>query len=184
MKFSSARFPVFPFSRFLVFAVAAILLTSHVSAQLVEIPDPNLERAVREALTLPDETPITQTEILRLEKLTAKGVEIENITGLEYATNLKSLALPVNNIQDITPVKGLVKLESLSLRSNPITNLIPLANLTNLTYINLASVKLSDITPLANLTELKQAWLNAHATAGHHPTCKSNTTHSFKQISV
>ena len=97
--------------------------------------------------------------MLQLERLTAKGAQIENITGLEYATNLKSLVLPVNNIQDITPVKELVKLESLTLRSNPITNLIPLANLTNLTYINLASVKLSDITPLANLTKLKQAWL-------------------------
>ena len=138
---------------------ATLVVARPAAAQVVETPDPNLERAVREALDLSDGTPITQTEMLRLEKLTAKGVEIENITGLEYATNLESLALPVNNIQDITPVKGLVKLESLSLRSNPITNLIPLANLTNLTYINLASVKLSDITPLANLTKLKQAWL-------------------------
>ena len=136
-----------PFSRLLAFLVAAILLIPHASAQEIEIPDPNLRQAIRERLELPDEVPITQTEMLRLEKLTAKGVEIENITGLEYATNLKSLALAVNNIQDITPVKGLVKLESLTLRSNPITNLIPLANLTNLTYINLASVKLSDIIP-------------------------------------
>ena len=46
MKFSSARFPVFPFSRFLVFAIAATLLLPHASAQVqvVEIPDPNLEK--------------------------------------------------------------------------------------------------------------------------------------------
>ena len=144
----------------LVFAVAATLLLPHASApQVVEIPDPNLRQAVREKLELPDETPITQQEMLRLEKLTAKDAQIEDITGLEYATNLKSLVLPVNNIQDIIPVKGLVELEFLSLRNNPITNLTPLANLTNLTYINIGGVKLSDITPLANLTKLKQAWL-------------------------
>ena len=151
MKFSS--------SRSLVFLVTAILLIPHASAQIIQVPDPNLESAIRERLKLPNEVPITQTEMLRLERLNAKGAEIENINGLEHATNLKSLELAVNNIQDITPVKGLVKLESLSLRKNPITDLTPLANLTNLTYINLAAVKLSDITPLANLTKLKQAWL-------------------------
>ena len=159
MKFSSARLPVFPFSRFLVFAISAILLIPHASAQVVEIPDPNLRQAVREALDLSDGTPITQTEMLRLEKLSAKHAQIADLTSLEYATNLKALVLPVNNIQDITPVKGLVKLESLTLRNNPITNLTPLANLTNLTNINIGGVKLSDITPLANLTKLKQAWL-------------------------
>ena len=68
----------------LVFAVAATLLLPHASAQtqVVEIPDPNLRQAVREKLELPDETPITQQEMLRLEKLTAKDAQIEDITGL------------------------------------------------------------------------------------------------------
>ncbi len=146
---------------FLVFAVAATLLIPQaVSAQVVDFPDPNLKRAVREALTLPDETPITQTEMLRLKRLTAKEAKIENITGLEYATNLNHLVLSVNEIHDITPLAGLIKLEFLILRDNPIRDLTPFANLTNLTYINLAGVKLSDITPLANLTKLKEAWLS------------------------
>ena len=146
---------------FLVFAVAATLLIPQaVSAQVADFPDPNLKRAVREALTLPDETPITQTEMLRLKRLTAKEAKIENITGLEYATNLKNLVLSVNEIHDITPLAGLIKLEFLILRDNPIRDLTPLANLTNLTYINLAGVELSDITPLANLTKLKEAWLS------------------------
>ena len=62
----------FSFSRLLILSVAAILLTPHVSAQVVEIPDPNLKRAVREALTLPDEVPITQPEMARLKKLSVK----------------------------------------------------------------------------------------------------------------
>ena len=90
---------------------ATLVVARPAAAQVVEIPDPNLRQAVREKLELPDETPITQQEMLRLEKLTAKDAQIEDITGLEYATNLKSLVLPVNNIQDIIPVKGLVELE-------------------------------------------------------------------------
>ena len=142
---------------FLVFAVAATLLIPQaVSAQVVDFPDPNLERTVREALTLPDETPITQTEMLRLKRLTAKEAQIENITGLEHATNLKSLALPVNQIRDITPLINLVNLDFLILRNNPIADLSPLANLTKLTYLNLAGVIMTDLAPLSNLTELRE----------------------------
>ena len=159
--YASRCLPVFPFSRLLVFAATSILfITQSVSAQVVDIPDPHLERAVREALALPAETPITQTEMLQLKELTAKKAQIENIIGLEHATNLRSLVLSVNNIQDITLLTGLIKLEFLILRDNPITDLTPLANLTNLTYINLAGVRLSDITALANLTKLKTAWLS------------------------
>ena len=160
MEFSPSRSLAFSFSRFLILSVVAALLIPHAHAQVVDIPDPNLRQTVREALDLSDEIALTQAQMLRLKVLEAKYAEIQDLTGLEYATNLESLVLSVNNIQDITPLAGLIKLEVLELRRNPITNLTPLANLTNLTYIHLGNVKLSDITPLANLTELKEALLN------------------------
>ena len=140
----------------LVLAVAATLLISHAHAQVVDIPDPNLESAIREALNLPGNTPITQQEMLRLEKLTAKEAEIENINGLKYASNLKSLVLSVNNISNITPLAELTNLDFLILRNNPIADLSPLANLTKLTYINLSGVIIEDLTPLSNLTQLRE----------------------------
>ena len=159
----------FSFSRLLIFAIAAILLTTTTAfAQValnpdpigvVEIPDPNLESTIREALELPDGTPITQTEMLRLEKLIAKEIQIENIIGLEYATNLKRLVLSINNIQDITPLARLINLDSLNLHKNPITDLVPLSHLTQLTYLNLAGVPIKDLTPLANLTQLNELHL-------------------------
>ena len=161
MKYPRFSHFTFHVSRCLVIlAFAAILLIPQASAQVVDIPDPNLRQAVREALDLSDEIALTQAQMLRLKVLEAKYAEIQDLTGLEYATNLKSLVLSVNNIQDITPLAGLIKLEVLGLRRNPITDLTPLANLTNLTYIHLGNVKLSDITPLANLTKLKEALLN------------------------
>ena len=48
-----------------------IALHSLAFAQVVEIPDPNLRAAIREFLNLPADTPITQTEMLRLTKLQA-----------------------------------------------------------------------------------------------------------------
>ena len=149
----------FSFSRLLILSVVAILLSPHVSAQIVEIPDPNLRQAIRERLELPDEAPITQLEMLRLTKLNAKEAQIENITGLEYAINLKSLVLSTNNIQNITPLAGLINLDSLTLQNTPITDLAPLSNLTQLTYLNLTGAPIKDLTPLANLAQLKELHL-------------------------
>ena len=140
---------------FLVFAIAITLLIPYASAQVVEIPDSNLNQAIREALELPDEKPITQQEMRRLINLYAENREITDLTGLESATNLKDLGLSFNQIQDITPLTGLVNLEVLTLVDNPIADLSPLANLTKLTNLYLAGIHITDLTPLSNLTRLR-----------------------------
>ena len=80
------------------------------SAQVVEIPDPNLERAIREELGLSSEVPVTQQEMLRLRKLHAEQRDITDLTGLKSATNLKSLILNFNQIVDFSPLSGLINL--------------------------------------------------------------------------
>ena len=98
-----SRFAVFPLFRLLIFVAAATLFIPHASGQVVEILDPNLNQAVREALELPDEQPITQQEMRRLINLPAENREITDLTGLEYAINLKFLVLfSVNKIRNIT----------------------------------------------------------------------------------
>ena len=72
MKSPFSRPPVFLFSRFLILSVAATLLISQAAAQVIQIPDTNLERAIREALNIPDNSPITQQEMLRLTELNAR----------------------------------------------------------------------------------------------------------------
>ena len=143
------------FSRFLILSVVAILLIPHASAQVVEIPDPNLERAIREELGLSSEVPVTQQELLRLSKLHAYQRDITELTGLEYATNLKSVILAFNQIVDFSPLSGLISLELLSLSSNPIVDISPLSNLIHLEALYLSGIDLTDITVLSNLTQLK-----------------------------
>ena len=130
------------------------------SAQLVSIPDSNLKQVILETLNLSDEIPLTQQEMLRLTRLVAKEKQIENLTGLEYATNLTVLRLPQNEASDLTPLAGLMHLRALSIWGNPISDLSPLANLTELSELNLGACRISDITPLTNLTQLQSLSLH------------------------
>ena len=155
LVFSFSRFP---FSRFLILAIAAILLIPRASAQLVEIPDPNLREAIRETLQLPAGSPITQQDMEKLEYLDNEKTEkmgITDLTGLEYATNLSSIPLNQNEITDLSPLSNLIQLEALAAWGNPISDISPLAKLTNLRYIDLGSCDIADITPLSNLTKLE-----------------------------
>ena len=131
-----------------------ILFIAHSHAQVVDIPDPHLESAIREELNLPSNAPLTQQEMARLTKLEAGESSIADLTGLEYATNLKDFRVCKNQIHDLRPLSGLIQLEHLSLCANQISDISPLENLTNLRKLDLGANKISDITALRNLTQL------------------------------
>ena len=90
---------------------------------------------------------ITRSQLLTLETLSAGGKGITSLVGLEYATNLKSLYLKVNDVADLTPLANLTKLEVLNLENNliPQTGYSPLANLTKLTNLRIGGHRNGDI---------------------------------------
>ena len=133
-----------------------ILVVAPASAQIVEIPDPNLREVIREVLQLPVGSPITQQEMLNLQRLNAPNRDIANLTGLEYATNLTFLGAWANPISDLTPLSDLIKLKGLDLGGCQIIDLTPLQNLTQLTYLQLSRNPIVDLTPLASLTQLQE----------------------------
>ena len=145
----------FSLYRSLVFLVAITLFAPQASAQVVEIPDPNLEQAIRETLNIPDNNPITQQEILQLMTLDIRGSSIANLTGLEYAANLEVLYSMNNQITDISPLANLTNLTHLYLGDNALQTIEPLAGLINLRVLDLYNTGVKDITPLANLTALE-----------------------------
>ena len=122
---------------------------------VVEVPDPNLERAIRETLSLPDGVPLTQGLMLQLTGLETGERGIIDLTGIEYATNLHYLNLGGNQIRDIRPLAVLISLTGLSLYNNPVEDIAPLASLTNLTYLNLAHNGIATLEPLADLIHLQ-----------------------------
>ena len=138
-----------------------IALCNAALAQVVHIPDPALQFAIRDTLDLPGNAPITQADMLRLQRLESferSPGRINDLTGLEHATNLRDLFLTRNEIRDISPLAGLTKLGLLMLHDNPIRDLAPVANLTRLTYLGIIGCPVTDLRPLAPLTRLEQLY--------------------------
>ena len=86
--------------------------------------------------------PITHGDMMRLLYLEGGTSNINDLTGLEYATNLKVLDLGAvwteetdwnntNDIRDLSPLSNLTELKVLKLRGNNITDLSPLRGLIN-----------------------------------------------------
>ena len=125
----------------------------------VDIPDTTLRRAIENALNKPANTPITQGDMKALTSLEVIFQSITELTGLEYATNLKTLFLYNNTISDISPLQHLINLEMLALSNNTISDISPLQHLVNLEMLALSNNTISDISSLAKLVSLKKLYL-------------------------
>ncbi len=124
------------------------------TAQTVHIPDPGLRAALEAALSKEAGDDITQSEMENLESFEAFDSGIRNLTGLEYATDLKEIRLGNNRISDVSPLKNLINLTWLSINGNRISDVFPLKNLTNLTYLHIGYNQIPDVAPLKDLAKL------------------------------
>ena len=131
-----------------------IALCLPLSAQQVEIPDPNLRFAITEALGIAQTAPITQNALRHLAEINVPNKHITTLSGLEFATGLTWLHIAGNRITNLSPIANLTTLEHLLMWGNPISDITPLTNLTNLKSLNAAGCRITDISPLANLTQL------------------------------
>ena len=118
------------------------------------MPDANLRNAVRAALHLNANEPLIQQKLLNLNVLNAPRLGITDLTGLEYATNLRSLSVGGNQISDLTPLANLTRLTALYIGDNPISDITPLVNLTNLRRLGMLRNQITDIRILADLVNL------------------------------
>ena len=131
-----------------------------VSAQVVDIPDPNLRAAIAEALNKAPGDAITRAEMETLVELQALNMDITDLRGIEFAINLTVLNLWRNNISDVSPLENLTNLTELYLGVNTISDISPLAGLRNLIRLWLGGNNISDISPLASLTNLMHMQLS------------------------
>ncbi len=90
------------FPLFLIGVLLLLVPLRQASSQNVNVPDANLRAAIESALSLSAGDPITETAMAGLTTLTASGVGVEDLTGLEYATGLQHLDLSSNPITDIS----------------------------------------------------------------------------------
>ena len=98
-----------------------------------------------------------------LETLDDLGLPaITDLTGLEHATQLRTLNLFGNEFLDITPLAKLTQLRTLRLANNQISVIASLAKLTQLTKLALGGNQISDIASLAELTQLTDLGLDGN----------------------
>ena len=108
--------------------------------------DYDLERTISETIEKGD-APVTVLDVQGLISLSASGLNISILLGLEDAVNLRMLDLSSNRIRDLGPLSGLVGLEKLDLSSNEISDLSPIAGLTNLIFLDISDNLLEDPAP-------------------------------------
>ena len=119
------------------------------------MPDTTLRNAIREKLQLPDTTPLSLPDMLKITDLVVLESDIANLQGLEHAINLSFLHLSRSRIVDLTPLKSLMALEVLKLYANDIMDITALAGLVNLRVLELNHNRISDFSPLRELRNLK-----------------------------
>ncbi len=159
-----------------------ITLCGTASAQVVEIPDPNLRAAIRAELKIRGDSVITVSDMQKLTVLTSYNGGISSLSGLESATqlnhialgenpianlaplahltNLRYLIMPSCQISDLRPLSRLTQLVEINLRRNPIADVIPIAGLGQLQYLDLSRCEIADIKALAGLASLEVLQLN------------------------
>ena len=89
--------------------------------QIVNIPDKNVREVLLKELGLEEGDNITINQLETITKLSLYGIQLVNLTGLEYCKNLIELTCMWSSVSDLTPLKKLVKLERIDLTNNKIS---------------------------------------------------------------
>lgn len=134
-------------TRLLLIVTASICIQFSGFAQVVEIPDPQLRRAIQIELGKLNGD-ITVKDLESLTELDASGRGIKIITGLEHAVNLSVLDLGGNQLKSLTHSKLPPWLVELDLRGNPLTSLTSIERLESLQTLWISPTAVRDLSPV------------------------------------
>ncbi len=167
--------------------LSAVSIKTHIPALesrgvriLADIPDDNLRAAVGDALGKAKNEAILRSDMANLTHLDARNAGINDLTGLEAATNLTGLNLGAeyvegqgwinsNSVSDLSPLAGLTNLVELYLRNNSVSDISAVAGLTNLGGLSLQDNNISDISALSRLTNLANLFLGNNSISDISP---------------
>jgi len=143
----------------------------------VRFPDANLKAAVEQELWISDPTPADMLGLTQLiqPNMYTRDNAVTNLTGLEYAVNLRELNLRYHSIGDISPLSGLINLQTVILLGNYISVISPLSGLSDLRTLDLEQNEIRDISALSGLSNLESLALHRNFVTDISPL--SNLTH-------
>jgi len=98
--------------------------------------------------------PIEFNKEVNLLHVSIVGTIIEDVSFLEFMTNIDHLTMTDAGIEDISALENLVKVEQLNLRGNKIEDISALSEMHQLRYLNLQGNNVSTIEPLTDLESL------------------------------
>lgn len=123
-----------------------------ISDMKINIPDPELKREILKRLNAKE---ITAESILELKNLNLlHNINIKDLTGLEYAKELRVLNLGANPIKDLIPIANLKKLQELVVISVALDDFSVIAKLHGLKKLRLSTCKTKFFMPLENETKI------------------------------
>lgn len=125
----------------------------------VKIPDKKLAKFIRNQLDIKHRQ-ITASDMKRLDKLQLYNTNITDLTGLEYATNLKELGIYQNSVTDFKVISNLINLRKL--------------------YIDLNSE--FDINIISQLSELRELYLDWRYISKFMSPNKNKTKISYNSL--
>ena len=105
----------------------------------IDIPDANLEQAVRDQLDVAEGEPVTIGDARSATGLNISDSEIADLGGLRYFINLRSLNASNNRITNLAPILGLQYLSNIDLSHNQIRDFAGLSGNDTITGLNISN---------------------------------------------
>ena len=130
--------------------------------------DPNLEGAVRTALSVDAQFALTCGLLATVERLDAPALGITSLAGIQNLPSLWDLDLNNNGITDIAPLASLTDLWFLNLNFNSITDLSAVSGLTDLSILFVGNNSVTDIGGLSGLANLENLSLENNPVTDIH----------------
>ena len=127
-----------------------------------DIPDPAMRTVFERALNKRSGSPIGVDEIGYITELDARGSRIEDLAGLEHATDLEYLDLGGSAVADLAPLESLSALRLLYLDGNEVSDIAALAELP-LVALSLSDTKVDNFNALSNMDSLYWLALDGNA---------------------
>ncbi len=144
----------------MIFLISFFPIEDQVNADYINITDISLKRCLNLNLGLGDvTTDISAEQMLSLSEVVCNEMGINDLSGIEHATNVTLLSMYGNNISDLSMLSSLTNLTSLTLHNNNISSISSLQYLSKLELLHLDNNHISDLSAIANLTSLKYLYL-------------------------
>ncbi|MCB2200551.1 hypothetical protein KQI63_14170 [bacterium] len=121
----------------------------------VTFPDSELDRVVRELISIP-EGDLHTSDVNRIDAIMARDEGIVDLTGLNSLPLLGTLNVSLNPIEDLSPLADNRAILTLQIEGIPASDLTPIGDMHNLLTLNASGMANAGWDSLVALTQIRQ----------------------------